>query len=287
MDASLLIGAGAVIRVADLLKEIADCNVDVERLRIDKNAMIISDEDIEGEAALKATIGSTGQGVGSATARRIMGRSQPAQLARDVPALRPYLCTGLDVLYDFFHRNGRICLEGTQGTELSLYHGRYPHVTSRDTTASGCIAEAGIPPSKIRRVIMVCRTYPIRVQDPAEGTSGYMSQPISLEEISRRSGIELPTLQATERTSTTNRPRRIAEFDWSLLRKASLLNGPTDIALTFADYLSSQNGGARRFEQLHPATINFIQEVERVSGARVSLIATGFNPRSVIDRRAW
>ena len=29
----------------------------------------------------------------------------------------------------------KILLEGTQGTSLSLHHGDYPHVTTRDTTA--------------------------------------------------------------------------------------------------------------------------------------------------------
>ena len=105
--------------------------------------------------------------------------------------------------------------------------------------------------------------------------------------ISERSGIPLKELETTETTSTTNRRRRIGEFDWSLLRRASLLNRPTDIALTFADYLTIENRAAKRFEQLTPDTINFIQEVERVSGARVSLITTGFNLRSIIDRRSW
>ena len=104
-----------------------------------------------------------------------------------------------------------------------------------------------------------------------------MSQEISLEAISERSGILLEELERTERTSTTGRERRIGEFDWGLLRKAASLNSPTDIALTFSDYLTIKNRDAKRFEQLHPETINFIQEIERVSGARVSLIATGFN----------
>jgi adenylosuccinate synthase len=114
-----------------------------------------------------------------------------------------------------------------------------------------------------------------------------MSQEITLEEIAKRSGIELDELERNERTSTTNRERRIGEFDWELLRKASLLNQPTDIALTFTDYLTIKNRAAMRFEQLHPDTINFIEEIERVSGARVSLIGTGFNHRSIIDRRGW
>ena len=283
----LLIAAGAVLNVGTLLKEILECNVDATRLKIDRGAMVIIEEDIETESDLVKGIGSTGQGVGAATSRRIMQRNRRTKLAKDVPDLEPFMCNALDVLQDAFAANGRVCLEGTQGTGLSLYHGSYPYVTSRDTAVSGCLAEAGIPPGKVRRVIMVCRTYPIRVESPDGGTSGPMSQEISLEAISERSGIALEELELTERTSTTDRERRIGEFDWGLLRKASLLNRPTDIALTFSDYLTINNRDAKRFEQLHPDTINFIQEIERVSGARVSLIATGFNPRSIIDRRSW
>ena len=283
----LLIGPGAVLNVGNLLKEISECGVDADRLKIDRAAMIITEEDIETESDLVKGIGSTGQGVGAATSRRIMQRNLRTKLAKDVPDLIPFMCDSLEVLQDTFSANGRVCLEGTQGTGLSLYHGDYPYVTSRDTTVSGCLAEAGIPPGKVRRVVMVCRTYPIRVESPDGGTSGPMSQEISLELISERSGIPLEELERTERTSTTDRERRIGEFDWHLLRKASLLNRPTDIALTFSDYLTIKNRDAKRFEQLHPDTINFIQEIERVSGARVSLIATGFNPRSIIDRRSW
>ena len=286
-ETKLLIGPGAVLNVESLMKEIADCSVDVDRLCIDKHAMIISSQDRDDEQGLVRGIGSTGQSVGAATARRIMERSPHTILAKDIPDLKPYICDAPEVLDATFASNGRVCLEGTQGTGLSLYHGYYPFVTSRDTTAAGCIAEAGIPPSKVRRVVMVCRTYPIRVQSPEGATSGPMSQEISLETISQRSGVDLAQLAQTERTSTTDRPRRIGEFDWAFLRKASLLNNPTDIALTFTDYLTVANQQAKRFEQLHPETINFIEEIERVSGAHVSLIATGFNLRSIIDRRNW
>ena len=136
---------------------------------------------------------------GAATARRIMNRKKTTLLAGNVPALEPYMCSGLEVIRDVLRQNGKICLEGTQGTGLSLYHGGYPYVTSRDTTVSGCIAEAGIAPSKIRRVVMVCRTYPIRVADPSGGTSGHMSKEITLEEISKRSGLEMEELERTER----------------------------------------------------------------------------------------
>jgi adenylosuccinate synthase len=66
-----------------------------------------------------------------------------------------------------------------------------------------------------------------------------------------------------------------------------MLNGPTDIALTFTDQQDSKNASARRFDQLTAPTIQFIEEVERVAGAPVSLISTRFHQRSVIDRRSW
>ena len=188
----LLIGPGAVLDADKLLVEIAECKVDVSRLGIDGSAMIISEKDKENEKELVAGIGSTGQGGGAALSRRIMGRhSGEVRLARDIPELGPYICSGLDVIRETLAANGRICVEGTQGTGLSLYHGHYPYVTSRDTTVSGCLAEAGIPPGQVRRVIMVCRTYPIRVQNPLDGTSGPMSQEISLDDIAQRSGLKV------------------------------------------------------------------------------------------------
>lgn len=286
-EAQLLLGPGAVISIPQLLKEIADCKVDAERLCIDRNAMIISNDDVEREGMLVQGIGSTGQGVGAATARRILERIPSTRLAHDIPELQPYLGNALEVLEDAFSKNEKVMLEGTQGTGLSLYHGSYPYVTSRDTTVVGCLAEAGIPPNRVRKVVMVCRTYPIRVANPKDGTSGPMAQEIPWKVIAERSGKSLEEIRKIERTTTTHRRRRVGEFDWALLRRSALLNGPTDIALTFTDYLSKANESAKRFEQLTPETINFIVEVERVAGAPVSLISTGFSHRSVIDRRSW
>jgi adenylosuccinate synthase len=93
---------------------------------------------------------------------------------------------------------------------------------------------------------------------------------------------------AAEKTSTTKRDRRVGEFDWDLFRRAVELNGPTDIALTFADYVSVKNRDARRFEQLSDETLRMVEEIEVVARAPVSLISTRFEEfRSIIDRRRW
>lgn len=282
-QAQLMLGPGSVLALPQLLQEIADCNVAADRLWIDPNAMVITDEDRANEERIEQAIGSTRQGVGAATVRKIQRLPGEFTLARDAPELRPYVRETRQLVEDSFALGRRILLEGTQGTALSLHHGQYPYVTSRDTTVSGCLSEAGIPPHRVRRVVMVCRTYPIRVG----GETGPMAAELTWQEIADRSGISLDELEQAEVGSTTHRPRRVGEFDWDLLRQAATLNGPTDIALTFADYLSVKNREARRFEQLQEPTIHFIDEVERVACAPVSLIGTRFDFRSIIDRRAW
>lgn len=290
-DATLVIGAGAVIGLEVLLREIGELSIPYDKLIIDHQAMIIDPGDIEWEEkTLKGAIGSTAQGTGHATARKILDRvpSTKVRLARDVPALSKYIGDTVEYFANCLSHNKKIMLEGTQGTALSIHHGYYPHVTSRVTTAAGCLAEAGLAARHVRRVMMVCRTYPIRVGDSIQGkTSGYMSQEISFAEIAKRSGISPETLVKQEVGSVSGRKRRVAEFDWAQLRRSLLLNGGTDIALTFADYFGVENRKAYRYEQLTDDTLRFIEEMEKVSGVPVSLISTDFSERNIIDRRMW
>jgi adenylosuccinate synthase len=285
VHATLVIGPGAAIWLLELQAEITRHEIEPARLKIDPNAILIEPVDREREVELRKAIASTAQGVGQAAIRKILrtDAKPPVRLAGSEPALVPYLRQTGQVLEDAYARGKKVLLEGTQGTLLSLHHGLYPHVTSRDTTASGTLGEAGIPPSRVRKTVMVCRTYPIRVGGP----SGPMGVELTWGEVSNRSGIPVGELLEAELTTTTKTQRRVSEFSWSDIRRAAVLNGPTDIALTFTDYLSSTNKDARRFEQLTADTIQFIEELERVTAAPVSLIATRFHYRSIIDRRRW
>lgn len=305
-DARLLLGPGMTINVKKLLKEIEDCGVSADRLYIDPQAMIIDERDIAAERGLVSVIASTGQGGGAAAARRITDRKDlKLVLARDVPELEQYV--GVKPNYrgstvrqlEMAYRQGHsILLEGTQGSALSLFHGQYPYVTSRDTNVAGCLSEAGISPSRVRRILMVVRSTPIRVGDPdgeAGHTSGRLKRETTFEAVAKGAKLDPAEVVRYERTSTTDRPRRIGWFEWEQFRLACSLNGPTDIVLTFADYVDVKNRDARRFEQLTEETIKFVEELERVSHAPVSLINTRFNReaesaydiRSIIDRRSW
>ncbi|WP_285415101.1 adenylosuccinate synthetase [Pseudomonas sp. efr-133-TYG-5] len=306
VTARLLLGPGMTIHVTGLLKEIKECGIGADRLFIDPQATIIEEEDVgtERDGHLVSTIASTGSGSGAAAARRILSRGKEIRLARDVDELRPYVgnpgnyhgCTS-DRLEEAYRSGHSILLEGTQGSGLSIFHGDYPHVTSRDTNVAGCLAEAGISPSRIRKILMVIRPMPIRVGDPdgEDGhTSGTLKHATTFDDIAAFAGLEAQALNAAEKTSTTKRSRRVGWFEWDQFRRACALNAPTDIVLTFADYLKSSNSKARRFEQLDPDTIKFVEELERVSQAPVSLINTRFSRdpdasdlRSLIDRRNW
>ncbi len=308
VNAELLLGPGMTLNVPNLLAEIEECNIPADRLFIDPQVMIIEEEDLATERELVAKIASTGRGGGAAAARRILGRRPGAvRLARDVPELIPYVgdkapyrgstARRLEAAY---RRGHSILLEGTQGSGLSLFHGAYPYVTSRDTNVAGCLAEAGISPSRVRRILLVIRPTPIRVGDPdetgdgARGTSGPLKHAVTFEEVAKRAGLNPVDVAQFEKTSTTRRDRRVGWFEWDQFRHACSLNAPTDVVLTFADYIDAQNENARRFEQLTADTIKFIEELERVAQAPVSLINTRFprsdeaiDLRTVIDRRNW
>ena len=285
--AKLIIAPGAVVSPELLLKEAHECKVDYQRLSIDPQTMVITESDRKREAGLQQRISSTGQGVGFATARRILDRGKRVLLAKDIRDLKPFIRDTWELLEQSYKLGERVLVEGTQGSGLSLFHGYYPYVTSRDTNASGCLSEAGVSATRVRKTIMVCRTYPIRVQNPPGGTSGPLQHELSWEEIAKRAEVPVEEIKTNERTSTTNRERRVGGFDWILLRKSAALNGPTDIAVTFTDYLNPLNAEARRYEQLSAETIRFIEEIERVGAAPVSLISTRFDFRSIIDRRTW
>jgi adenylosuccinate synthase len=281
------------------MKEIEDCKISTNRLRIDPKATLIEPQDKSDEVRITDAISSTGQGTGRALARRINDRIPGAvRLARDVPELKPYLSPTLDELEEAYRQGASILLEGTQGSGLSLFHGQYPYVTSRDTNVSGCLAEAGIPPSRVRRVILVVRPTPIRVGNPpndTSATSGALKHEVPFENVAMMARLDPKQVRSAEKGSRSGKPRRVGWFEWDAFRRACILNSPTDIVLTFADYIDADNREARRFEQLTERTIKFIEELERVAQAPVSLVNTRFprdeeaqlDLRTVIDRRSW
>jgi hypothetical protein len=108
---------------------------------------------------------------------------------------------------------------------------------------------------------------------------------LTTAELAERAGLDADKLADTERGSVSGITRRVSEFDFDQVRENAFLNGATDLALTFADYLDPLNGEARSFEELTAETREFIAEVEDRIGLPVSLVSVGFFPGCIIDRR--
>ncbi len=275
----LLLAAGSIINLKLLLTEIELTGIDSHRVGIDSNAAIITDEDGEKESqlGLRDRIGSTLSGTGIGVAKRVL-RDGTIKLASDISEASPFI-TDVSAEINCGIDKGQLCIvEGTQGFGLSLYHTLcYPYATSRDTTASAFLSEVGLSPMKVDSVIMAIRTFPIRV----EGKSGPLKNEITWEELKQRSGYPYPI---SEYSTVTNRLRRIAAFDMGLVRRAVMVNRPTQIALHGADYLDFTNKGILDYDLLTHETMEFVTLLENELAVPVTFIGTGPEQNEIVDR---
>jgi adenylosuccinate synthase len=289
-NAKLYIGPGALISTGIMLAELellwrwrSARGLDYVPPFVDARAQVIREHHVDREQAsdLAQRIGSTStiakEGIGAAQAARVMREGSCRTVEEwfnDTPDPLASLIRLADVPSRLQAR--QVLLEGTQGTGLSLTTGRFPFVTSRNTTAAGLCADAGVPVSSVGRVILVCRTYPIRVA----GNSGpfWVDGPeIEWGDI----GVD----PQSERTTVTKKIRRVAEFSYRQLEEANILNGPTEIALTFGDYIAPELAGETTWPD-HPVDglaklYDMIDNIEDLTGVPVTMVGTG--PHTVID----
>jgi adenylosuccinate synthase len=265
----LLISAGSNVEVKQFLEEVTLTNVK-NRIGIDSQASIIEEKHSEQDKAsahLKG-LGTTGRGVGPAIEERVR---RTAKLAKDMPELKPYLTDAATETNKAIDTGKNVLLEGTQGLLLSLFHGTYPYVTGRDTSASAICSEAGVGPTKVDNVLVVLKAFITRV-----GT-GPLPGEISKEEAQKRGWFET--------AAGTGRDRRSAPFNFELAKKAVMINGATQIALTKLDCVYSACQGAKTFDELSSEAKQFISEVEKQTRTSVALIGTGPDALDLIDRR--
>ena len=268
-NAKVMIGPGVVINPDVLNKEIQDFDV-TGRSFIDKHCGIIEETHLvrDSKGELKEKIGSTGSGTGPANADRAM---RVLKLAKDFDSLSPLIVDVPLEVNSALDANEHVLVEGTQGTFLSLWHGTYPFVTSKDVTASGICADIGLGPIKVDEVIVVFKSYVTRV-----GT-GPLDKELSLEDAGKKGWSEFGTV--------TGRQRRAADFDFDLARRAIMLNGATQISITKLDVLFTDCAGETSYDKLSADAIAFIENIEKELNTPVTIIGTGPAVNDVIDRR--
>jgi adenylosuccinate synthase len=77
--------------------------------------------------------------------------------------LRPYLANTFEILQDALDAGKNILAEGAQAALLDLDHGNYPYVTSSNATIGGVLTGLGVPPKSISRVVGVAKAFCSRV----------------------------------------------------------------------------------------------------------------------------
>ncbi len=266
----LLVAAGALVRLDVLFKELNELGVK-GRLFLDYNTGVIEEKHVEAEkrdSILAGKIGSTLQGVGAAMCDRVLRR---LKLARDFKELSKMLTNVSEEVNNALEKGLEIHLEGTQGLFLSLYHGTYPYVTSRDTTASAVASEVGVGPKAVDDVIVVFKSYVTRVgEGPLEGE-------LPEDEVRRRGWVEIATV--------TGRVRRAAPFNIEMAKKAVVMNSATQVAITNIDKLFPQARGVREWSKLPREARRWVEDIESKLKTPVTLIGTGSDVKEIIDRR--
>ena len=266
-SSKVMIGPGVVINPTILLKEINDFGVS-DRVFVDQRCGIIEETHVERDSVLKTTIGSTGSGTGPANADRAM---RTLKLAKDIDSLSSYLKDVPTEVNQALDENKGVLVEGTQGTYLSLWHGTYPYVTSKDVTASGICSDIGLGPKRVDEVMVVFKSYVTRVGE------GPLENELTSDTISKKGWSEWGTV--------TGRQRRAAEFSFSLAKKAIMLNSATQIAITKLDVLFPSCAHKTSYASLDGEAKSFIKNIEDKLGVPVTLIGTGPAINDIIDKR--
>ena len=269
-ETQLLIGAGVLITPEVLIDESRKYNAE-NRTIIDNHCGIIDESHIKRDkenSHLKNTIGTTGTGTGPANSDRAL---RILNLAKNVDSLKKYLGNVSDIVNESIDKSQSVLIEGTQGTFLSLYHGDYPFVTSKDVTASGICSDVGIGPKKVDDVILVFKAYVTRVG------GGPLENEISPDGAAKLGWVEYG--------SVTGRQRRASPFNLELAKKSIKINSATQLAVTKLDVVFPECAGLTEYSKLTSKPRQFIENIEANLGVKVVLIGTGAEINQIIDRR--
>lgn len=261
-----IIPSGGFVDLESMLKEIYENNITPDKLKIDYRSVLIlrKHKKIENDSGLRSRLASTLSGTGAALIDRI---DNPATVQRSetVPEFKPFICDALELQNKLLSEGENLIIEGTQGYGLSVDYKYYPFCTSRNTSAAGFLAEAGLSPFTVDNVVMVIRSFPIRVG----GNSGPMYKEITWEDVTHESGAD-ELLQ--EYTTVTKTLRRIGRFDVDMVRDAIICNRPNIIMMNHVDYIDYKN---KNNTILSDKQENFIHDIECKIGQHINYAGNG------------
>ena len=142
--------------------------------------------------------------------------------------LRPHITNTIPVVNKAIKAGKTVLFEGAQGAMLDIDFGTYPFVTSSNTSAGGCCTGSGVAPTKIDKVIGVCKAYTTRV-----GAGPFVTEDDEIADYLHGLGREFG--------ATTGRPRRCGWTDGVVLRFSAMFNGFDEMAMTNLDGLDERD----------------------------------------------
>ena len=270
--ARILIGPGVLVNPAVLFSELEVTKI-YDRLGVDAHCAVIEPKHIEmdkQDSYLSGKVGTTGTGCGPTNVDRV---KRISKLAQEIPELSRYITDVPSEVNEALDKGETVLIEGTQGTFISLYHFySWPYCTSKDVCASAACSDVGVGPTKIDDVYVVFKSYTTRVG------GGPLPNEISEEEAKKRGWFEMGTV--------TGRKRRASPFNFDLARRAVMLNGATQVALTKLDVVFPGAKGVKTYAKLPEDAKKFIIEVEDYVKAPVTLLGVGPSAEEIIDLRS-
>jgi adenylosuccinate synthase len=217
-------------------------------------------------------------------------------------------------------RAGRkVLFEGAQGTLLDIDHGTYPFVSSSSPTAGGACTGAGVGPTRIDKVIGVIKAYSTRVGEgpfPTELPDNLVSQlrdgrgreygvttgrprrcgwfdgviaeySVRVNGVSDLVVMKLDVLDQMEtiRVCTGYKYRNsvIKEFPASLKALAEC----APIYAELPGWLTDTTG-CKTFEELPVQARDYLNKIEELAGAPISMVSVGWRrDETIITRNIW
>jgi adenylosuccinate synthase len=228
-----------------------------------------------------------------------------AELLSYAERLRPMIAdTGL-LLHEALNEGKTVLLEAGQATLLDVDHGTYPFVTSSNATSGGACTGSGIPPNRVKSVIAVVKAYSTRVGEGPFPTELHDESGERLRSVGGEYGT---TTGRPRRCGWYDAPiaryaARINGVTDFVLTKLDILTGITqipvcvayevdgkridDMPMTQRDFAVAKPiyqefpgwqediSKARSLEDLPENCQAYVAALEKMSGARISVIGVG------------
>lgn len=237
-----------------------------------------------------------------------------SELIVSAERLGPFICDTTDYLYRAMEAGRCLLFEGANGTLLDIDHGTFPYVTSSSTGAYGVSAGAGVPPRTVQRLIGVTKAYATRV-----GAGPFVTELHDARgEAIRDRGHEYGTTTGRPRRCgwfdavATRYSVRLGGITEIAMMHLDTLSGmdPVEVCVAYelggrrlpgppsdADELacvqpmyeklpgwSGDLSGVRRYDDLPAEARDYVERIEGLVGAPVTMISVGPERSQTIDR---